>query len=92
MKSHWRDRQFPRDVVEKMRARRQEAVAKLRAMSEREGKLLFEGNWMTTDEVRRTFRAMRRRSWLVFFEVLALFVVMLLGIFAISILLIWLVV
>lgn len=79
---HGLGRNLPDTVAQKLRDRRHAWLEKLRALSDKEGKLLFERRWCTSEEVRSTYRAMRRRGWLVCFELTVLLVVMLFTVFA----------
>jgi len=70
---------LPPDVREVLLARRRTLVERLRAMSNERRLLMFEGCWRTPQDVQSDYRTLRRRSWLMFVEILVLLVIFLCG-------------
>jgi hypothetical protein len=80
----FRDRDLSPELRERIELRRQAMVVELEQIAEREGKVLFEMQWMTPDEVRRAHRRLRLRSLQICFELGMVFVVFFLGIILIG--------
>ena len=74
------DRDFPPELHKRIERRRQAMAIELEQIAQREGKVLFELQWMTPDEVRRAHRRLRLRSLKICFELGMVFVVSFLGI------------
>ena len=72
MKTHPMDRRLPKEAVERLRAKRQEMVARLEAVAAEQGTVMFERGFLTPDSVRGVFRAMRRRRLRLLLELVVL--------------------
>lgn len=84
------DRDLPDDVLARVRARREAMLARLEALAQQDGKVLFELQWMTPQEARRRYWSLRWRGWLALLEVLLLFILIFFGSLLITRLLAWL--
>ena len=68
---------FPRELHERIAARREAMVRVLQDLSRQQDRVLFEGRWLTKAEVRDVYRAMKRRDRRILFEVVTLFALLL---------------
>lgn len=84
------DKQLPADVLDRVRARRQAMLARLEELSAKDGKVLFELEWLTPLEARRRHRGLRWRSWQSLLELLVLYLLVFAGTVLVGRLLIWL--
>lgn len=70
------DRYFSKEISDKLIARRKDMIVKLQQISMEKGKFLFEGKWLTPDEVKEYYRSMKKQDRQIFGELLGLFVLM----------------
>jgi|GEM_PF-2421732 len=75
-----RDRDLSPELLQRLLRRRRAMVGDLQQIAQRDGKVLYEMQWMTPDEVRRSHRRLRLRSLEVCFELTVLFVLSFLAI------------
>ena len=67
------DKHLPEQTARQLLSRRKAMVEKLREFSTQHHKLLFDGDWLTEDQVRRRYRRLKwkHRKW--FLELLILY-------------------
>ena len=80
----FRDCDLSPELHERIERRRQAMMVELEQIAQRDGKVLFELQWMTSDEVHRAHRRLRLRSLKVCFELGVVFAVSFLGIMLIG--------
>lgn len=66
----------PKGLTEVLANRRRLHFARLRKMSDEQGKVMFDGKLLDPEEVQERFRRMKRRDRVIFGEILLLFVLM----------------
>jgi len=65
------------DTFSQLLARRRKVmVSKLQDMAKRRGAVLFEGEWLTPKQVKKAYWRLRRSGWVIFLELLGLFLLM----------------
>ena len=80
----FRDRDLPPDLRARIERRRRAMVDELGRIAQREGKVLFEAQWMTPDEARRAHRRLRLQSLQICVELGMVLAVSFLGILLIG--------
>jgi len=56
----------------KIREEQRQRLAKIESKHEREGRYLFEGKWLTSEEIESAFRELQRKHRQIFLEILLL--------------------
>lgn len=77
MLKFFKDRPLSKEISYKIIARRKAMVEKLRGFSKEQGRLLFEGKWLTPNEVKEYYHIMKKQNRQIFAELIGLFIVML---------------
>ena len=80
----FRDRDLPPDLRARIERRRRAMVDELGRIAQREGKVLFEAQWMTPDEACRAHRRLRLQSLQICVELGMVLAVSFLGILLIG--------
>ena len=72
----FKDRSFSKEISDKLIAKRKAMVKKLQEFSQAQGKLLFEGKWLTSEEIKEYYRLMKKQHRQMFVEIIGLFIAM----------------
>ena len=67
---------LPDEVTKKLEQQRNKMVDALQQHAKGEGLLLFEGQWLTAEQVDLAYQKLQRRSWFILCEVAIIFTAM----------------